>query len=197
MRGVLIGGGVALVLAAGILLLRPGAMPPPKEADVMASLGRAVLAPMGDVVVVSEPSDCRSEGVAKASLPAALFRSFLEANGTSAQALDLAEMAHAPPPAPEHANLSPAVMAGAVGKPVVAVSRAGMLEAQALVCIEVFAAVDRAFFVVLARGHERPWSVQRELLAWESERPVATSVSDDEPLFLPRPSELDRALREQ
>ncbi len=195
MRGALIAGGVALVLAAGIFLLRPGAMPPPKEADVMASLGRAVLAPMGDVVVVSEPSDCRSEGVAKASLPAALFRSFLEANAASAQALDLAEIAAAPPS--EYANLAPEVMAGAVGKPVVAVSRAGMLEAQALVCIEVFAAVDRAFFVVLARGHERPWSVQRELLAWESERPVATSVSDDEPLFLPRPSELDRALREQ
>lgn len=186
-------GGLAVAAATGILLLRPGALPAPLEADVMASLARQMLTPMGDVVAVSEPSDCRSGGIAKASLPAALFGRFVDANGALAQAFDLAGIGSVKLPPPEHASLPPALLAGAIGRPVVAISRVGMLEQEALVCVEVFAKHDRAFFVVLTRGHGRPWSVARELPIWEGEPPPRVPAGDDEPLFSPRPSQLDRA----
>ena len=190
--GLLVGGGALAALGVGIALLRPGPLPPPREADVLASLGRAVVAPMGDVVVVGEPSDCRSGGVAKAALPAALFRRFLDANGAGAERLELASLGLVPEPAPERLGVAPAVLAAREGKPVVAISRVGMEAARALVCVEVFGARDRAFYVLLARGHGRPWSVQRELLAWEDTPPVLPAAGGEEPLFLPRPSQLHR-----
>ena len=185
-------GGLALAAAAGILLLRPGALAPPSEAEVMTSLARRVLAGMGDVVAVSEPSDCRSGGIAKGALPAALCGQFVDANGAAAQAFDLAQIGYATRPPAEHASLPPALLAGAIGRPVVAISRVGMMERQALVCVEIFAKRDRAFFVVLTRGHGRPWSVARELPVWESEPSPGAPMGDDEPLFLPRASQLDR-----
>lgn len=159
----------------------------------MAGLARDVLAPMGDVLAVSEPSDCRSGGVAKASLPASLFGRFVAANGATAQPFQLAGTEPVPP---EYADLPPALLASAVDKPVVALSRAGMMEREALVCMELFATHDRGFFVQLTRGHQRPWSVARELPAWQEESPRSMPASDDEPLFAPRPSQIDRVARE-
>ena len=165
----------------------------------MAALLRDVVRPARGALVVSEPSDCHSRGEAKAALGAGLFRSFLDANGSKSQAFDLAALAEASRlPDGEHAGKPAALLRAATGRPVIALSRAGMELAEALVCVEVFGERDRAFFAVLRRSHESGWAIAREVLAWESESPGdAVAAAPDEPLFLPRPSAIDRALREQ
>ena len=183
-----------LLLVAGILLLRPSPLPAAREIDVMASLVTHFIAPMGDVPVTSAPSDCRTRGVTRAVVPAALFDEFVQANG-GLEPFDLAPFGRKLQLAdPEFTRAH-----GRSGAPVVSISRAGILEDDALVCVEVFGREDRAFFVLLRRDHEGAWAVARELTAWEAAEDPDTDadVSNDEPLFLPRPSALDRAIREQ
>ena len=182
---------VLLVLAGGILLLRPGPMPEPRETDVLASLVAEFVGPLGEVSVASAGSDCRTDGETRAALPAALFRAFLAANA-QAEPFDLtpfADRVHV---------LSPDVDVSSSG-PVVSLSRAGLLGNDALVCVEVFGREERAFFVVLQRNHDGVWSVTRELTAWEPPRGPETGPStvDEEPLFLPRPSQLEREAQER
>ena len=74
---------VLLVLVGGILLLRPGPLPAPREADVVSTLVAQFIAPLGDVPVASAASDCRTEGETRASLPAELFEAFLAANANA------------------------------------------------------------------------------------------------------------------
>ena len=133
---------------------------------------------------------CRTEGETRAALRAALFQAFLDANAQSG-AFDLTPFAQR-----VHV-LSPdeAVPSGTV----VSVSRAGMLGSDALVCVEVFGREERAFFVVLQRSHDGVWAVTRELAAWEAPEGPDTDLeaADEEPLFPPRPSQLERQARER
>lgn len=182
---------VLLVLAGGILLLRPGPMPEPQELDVLSSLVTQFVGPLGDVAVASAASDCRTDGETRAVLPAALFQAFLAANA-EAESFDLAPFRH------RVRVLPPGVDAGS-SRTVVSLSRAGLLGNDALVCVEVFGREERAFFVVLQRDHDGVWSVTRELTAWEppEDPDTGASAADDEPLFLPRPSQLEREARER
>ena len=192
-------GGLLALLAVGAWLW-PAALPAPREADVLAALLRGAKLPAAGAFVVSEPSDCRSGGETKAALPARLFGNFLGANGAGAQAFDLAPLAAAsqlPPKA--HAGKPAAALRAATARPVIAMSRAGLTDAEALVCITVFGKRQRAFFAVLTRSRGQPrWALARELSAWREEPELAAaSAAVDEPLFSPRPSALDRALRER
>lgn len=182
---------VLLLLAGGILLLRPSPMPEPREIDVLSSLLAQFVGPHGEVSVASAASDCRTDGETRAALPAALFQALLDANAQSG-AFDLTPFAQR-----VHV-LSPDGGAGPAGT-VVSVSRAGMLGNDALVCVEVFGREERAFFVVLRRNHDGVWGVTRELEAWEAAEGPDTGAStvEEEPLFLPRPSQLERDARER
>ena len=181
---------VLVVLIGGTLLLRPGPMPEPREVDVVSGLVTHFLAPLEDASVASAPSDCRTGGATRAALPAALFQAFLAANA-GADAFDLTPFASRLRLAEPDAS--------APSAPFVSVSRAGLHERDALVCVEVFGRRERGFFVVLRRGHAGPWTVSRELIAWEVPEDPATgaSAAEDEPLFLPRPSQLERESRER
>lgn len=182
---------VLLVLAGGILLLRPGPMPEPREIDVLSSLVTQFVGPLGDVSVASAASDCRTDGETRAVLPAALFQAFLAANAR-AEPFDLTPFAHRVQVLPAGADDGPSGT-------FVSVSRAGLLGNDALVCVEVFGREERAFFVVLRRDHDGVWGVTRELTAWETpEGPeTGSSAVEEEPLFLPRPSQLEREARER
>ena len=184
---------VLLVLVGGILLLRPGPLPAPREADVVSTLVAQFIAPLGDVPVASAASDCRTEGETRASLPAELFEAFLAANA-NAEAFDLTPFAGRLRVVPADA----AVARRDGARTLVSVSRAGLLERAALACVEVFGRRERGFFVVLERRPGEAWTVARELTAWEvPEEPAAGPSAPDEPLFLPRPSQLERELRER
>jgi hypothetical protein len=185
--------GVAIVLifAGGIYLMRPPPLEPPREADIMATLVTGFVSSMGDAVVISRPSDCRSGGVMKEAVPAALFDQFLAANSGDkgfdfSHFSDRVHFANDP-------DASPGSLRAEFGAPVVSISRAGYRNEDALVCVEVFAREERAFFVLLDRDHEG-WRATREMTAWRAPRPEALdeAEADEEPLFLPRPSQIDR-----
>ena len=185
------GAALVVIFATGIYLLRPPPLAPPREADIMASLVVGFVSPMGDVVVISRPSDCRSDGIMKEAVPAALFEQFLTANSGDkgfdfSQFSDRAHFVDDP-------HASPWRLRAEFGVPVVSISRAGYRNEDALVCVEVFAGEQRTFFVLLERDHEG-WHAAREMTAWRAPRPQAPDAAepDAEPLFAPRPSQIDR-----
>ena len=185
------GAALVLIFAAGIYLMRPPPLGPPLETDIMASLFAGFVAPMGDVVLISRPSDCRSDGVVKEAVPAALFERFLAANGGDegfdySHYSDRVRFVDDP-------NASPRRLRAEFSAPVISISRAGFRNKDALVCVEVFAGEERGFFVLLVRGHDG-WHTSREMTAWRAPRPEASDsgATEDEPLFLPRPSQVNR-----
>lgn len=189
------GAALVLLFAAGIYLMRPPPLGPARETDIMASLFAGFVSSMGDAVVISRPSDCRSDGVMKEAVPAALFERFLAANRDD-RGFDLSplsERVHFV----DDPNASPWSLRAEFGAPVISISRAGFRNKDALVCVEVFAGEERAFFVLLARDHEG-WHTSREITAWRAPRPEAldSEEAEDEPLFAPRPSQVNRGVSE-
>ncbi len=189
------GAALLLVFAAGIYLMRPPPLEPPSEADIMASLFAGFVLPMGDVVVISRPSDCRSEGVMKEAVPAALFEQFLAANRGD-EGFDLSRFSDRVRFV-DDPDASPWKLRAEFGAPVISISRAGYRSQDALVCVEVFASEERAFFVLLDRDYEG-WRTAREMTAWRAPRPEAldSGEAEAEPLFLPRPSRINRGVRD-
>ncbi len=189
------GAALLLVFAGGIHLMRPPPLEPPREADIMASLFSGFVFPLGDVVVLSRPSDCRSGGVMREAVPAALFERFLAANSGD-EGFDFSQY-------PDRVRLvddpdkSAWALRAEFGAPVISISRAGYRNEDALVCVEVFGNEERAFFVLLNRDYEG-WRTAREMTAWRAPRPEALDASEDheEPLFVPRPSRIDRSTRD-
>ena len=122
----------------------------------------------------------------KEAVPAALFERFLAANrddgGFDFSALsDRVHFVDDP-------NASPWTLRAEFGAPVISISRAGFRDKDALVCVEVFAGEERAFFVLLVRDHEG-WHTSREMTAWRAPEPEALDSGEaEEPLFVPRPS---------
>ena len=185
------GAAVVLIFAAGIYLMRPPPLGAPREADIMASLFAGFVLPMGDVVVLSRPSDCRSEGVMREAVPAALFEQFLAANGGD-EGFDFSPFSDRVRFV-DDPDASPWRVRAEFDAPVISISRAGFRNEDALVCVEVFASEERAFFVLLDRDHEG-WRAAREMTAWRAPRSEAldSAETDEEPLFAPRPSQIDR-----
>jgi len=188
------GAALLLVFAGGIYLMRPPPLEPPREADIMASLFSGFVVPMGDVVVLSRPSDCRSEGVMKEAVPAALFERFLAANRGDegfdfSQYSDRVRLVDDP-------DKSAWALRAEFGAPVISISRAGYRNEDALVCVEVFGNEERAFFVLLVRDHEG-WHTSREMTAWRAPKPETLDSGEaEEPLFVPRPSRINREAKE-
>lgn len=182
------GAALVLVFAAGIYLMRPPPLDPPREADIMASLFAGFVSPMGDVVVISRPSDCRSGGVMKEAVPAALFEQFLAANRHD-EGFDFSpysdRVRFVEDPAVSAQNLRAEFNA-----PVISISRAGYRSEDALVCVEVFASEERAFYVLLDRDYEG-WRTAGEMTAWRAPKSDArdAGATEEEPLFVPRPSQ--------
>ena len=159
----------------------------------MAALLAEFVSPLGDVAVISRPSDCRSEGVMKEAVPAALFERFLVANSGDtgfhlASSSDVLHFVDDP-------DASPSSLRAEFGVPVISISRAGYRLEDALVCVEIFAREERGFFVLLIRDHDG-WHTSREMTAWRAPRPEALDAgeSDPEPLFAPRPALIDRGI---
>lgn len=143
-------------LAALVLLVGCAAeSPPATEQDVLAALATDLLLPMGDVRVSGWPSDCRTDGVTDAPVAAGLFAAFLDANAEAAPA-SLVFGGAAARLRVDSSGLHPRRLSAEAAEPVVAVSRAGMVDDAALVCVEVFGVQERAYLVLLNRrpsGH--------------------------------------------
>ena len=133
------------------------------------ALGDDFLPALGDVVVVSRPSDCGTDGETSAPIAADLFAAFLAANTDSSPSLDLAALA--PKLRVDTSGLSPRALHFRQRRVVVALSRVGIVGSAALVCVELFATEERGFFLVLAHDGRGAWTLRTELEAWRRDAP--------------------------
>lgn len=155
---------VAAIGTAAPALFGCGA-PPPREADVVRALVNEYAPPLRDAVFVGVTSDCRSARGTDAPVDAALFAAFLAANRGAARQ-DLGP--HARRVRLDESGELPSLVAAREGRSVVALSRAGIVDDAALVCVEAFGA-DRhqlGHLVLLARVGAETWSLRAAYEVW-------------------------------
>ena len=145
---------------------------PPVERDVVRKLLTGFVLPMGNLSIVSRPSDCRTDGRSDLALPLGLFDAFLRANNEQSTVFDLSEFGDRVAVTSDH----PRRLYLRSRKPVVSVSRAGMTTNDALVCVEVYAQEERAFFVFLRR-EKTTWRLAGEVVSWEE--PEEEDLTED------------------
>jgi len=145
---------------------------PPVERDIVRKLLTGFVLPMGNLTIVSRPSDCRTDGQSDLALPLELFDAFLRANNEQSTVFDLSEFGDRVATTSDN----PRSLYLRSRKPVVSVSRAGMLTNDALVCVEVYAREERAFFVLLRR-EKTIWHLAGEVISWEE--PEEENLTED------------------
>ena len=138
----------------------------------MRKLLTGFVLPMGELSIMSRPSDCRTDGKSGLAIPLVLFDAFLNANDEQAVAFDLSEFGDRVISAGD----SPRSVYLQLRNPVVSISRVGMTKNDALVCVEVFAREERAFFVFLHR-EGATWDLVGEMVAWEE--PQEEDLTED------------------
>ena len=163
--------GIGIALACCSCAPDPG---PPREQDALAALAKDFIRPMGTVLVVSRPSDCRTDGETDAAIPADLFAALLTANHDAGGV-------HLPASVrTDDSGQSPRAISAQRREPVVALSRIGIAGNDALACVEVFGVEERAFFVLLRRDGGGRWSVRSELEAWSEGDPMPWERAPEE-----------------
>ena len=136
--------------------------PPPREQDVVDVLVDSVIARMGKVVVASRPSDCRGTKVA---VPPAAWAAYRAANAADAGGLDLDR--HVTRLVLDTSGAEAETIRARRGMPVVSLSRVGLAEDDALLCVEIFGAGDRGYYLLFRRDGGGEWALKSELAAWE------------------------------
>ena len=169
---VLLGGG------AFAIYVMPDDLPPATEAAAMPSVVREYIEPISGVAVMSYPSTCRTDGATTAAVPGDLFAAFREANGGAAQPLDLRPFSSRLDSEPS--GVDPVTLSIRRNQPVVAISRMGVAGERALVCIEVFGALERGFFVITERDPRGRWSAIGEYDAWQESDPTPWDTEPEE-----------------
>ena len=137
-------------------------LPPPREQDVVDVLVDSVVARMGKVVIASRPSDCRGTKVA---VPPAAWASYRAANADDAGGLDLDR--HAARLTLDTSGAEGETIRARRGMPVVSLSRVGLAGDDALLCVEIFGAGDRGYYLLFRRDGRGDWTFKSELAAWE------------------------------
>ena len=137
-------------------------LPPPREQDVVDALVDSVVLRMGEVVVTGRPSDCRGTKVA---VPPAAWAAYRAANADDASGLDLDR--HAARLLVDTSDADPETIRARRGMPVVSLSRVGLAENDALLCVEIYGAGDRGYYLLLRRDGRGDWALTSELAAWE------------------------------
>ena len=155
--------GVPQCLALAVLLAGcQRDLPPPLEQDVVDALVDSVLVRMGEVVVVSRPSDCRGTKVAA---PTDAWAAYRTANADNAGGLDFDR--HAGRLLLDDRDADAEAIRARRGMPVVSLSRVGLAGDDALLCVEIFGAGDRGYYLLLRRDGRGDWALKSELAAWE------------------------------
>ena len=137
-------------------------LPPPREQDVVDVLVDSVIDRMGRVVVASRPSDCRGTKVA---VPPAAWAAYRAANAADAGGLDFDR--HAQRLLLDTSDADAETIRARRGMPVVSLSRVGLAGHDALLCVEIFGAGDRGYYLLFRRDGRGNWALKSELAAWE------------------------------
>ena len=151
--------------SAALALLVAGCqpeLPPASEQDVVPALVESVVVPMGNVVVISRPSEC---GGTKVAVPPAAWAAFVAANEGNRAGIDLG--AHASRLRLDAGEGDAEAIRARRRMPVVSLSRIGIAGDEALLCVEVYGAGDRGFYLLFRRDGAGRWSLYSEFDAWE------------------------------
>ncbi len=169
---VLLGGG------AFALYVMPDDLPPATESAALPSIVREYIEPLRDITVVSHPSTCRTNQTTTASVPGDLFAAFLGANEPGVGSIDLGRFSKRLEL--DESATDPVTLSIRLNRPVVAVSRMGMAGDQGLVCVEVFGAEERGFFIITERDARGRWTAKAEYDAWEQGDPTPWDTAPEE-----------------
>lgn len=140
---------------------------PTVEKDIARSLLSTPLFEQGDMVVTNQSSQCQSSSDVKGNIPASLLEAFRSANQESLGKLELHRFQK------ERrivdASRSPDRWYLELKKPVMSISNPGIVNNQALVCLELYAQSSRGMFVVLEFAGADYWRLVRTELAWQEQ----------------------------
>ena len=154
-------------------------LPPGREQDVLQVLIND-LSRMGDIVFVSGPSHCGTQGQTDAPLSAALFNALLVANHEGAKS-DLAAIS--PTLQIDESGKPPRLLRARLNKTVMAISKAGIVGNAAVVCLEIYGSIEeQGFFLVFSRDGTGQWAIDSELPVWQEEiSPFSEELPDGTP----------------
>ena len=154
--------GVLVVMIALAFAFTEDEVAPFDEKVLVHTLMQHLKTRVGDLPVLSRISDCRTDGMTHAAVPSDLFGVFLKANNLHAKPLSFVDIGLDTIPL----GTDPWVGRRDRSSPILSVSRAGVIDDQSLICLEVYAAEVRAFFFLLEKK-SRDWKVVSEYVAWE------------------------------
>lgn len=139
---------------------------PTAEKDIAKSLLSSPLFQRGDFAITNRPSRCGVASEVKGSIPANLLAAFQEANRGDAGTLELHRFQR------ERqivgASKTPLTWFRELGRPVMAVSNVGVVDNEALVCLELHATASQGMLVVLRHAGADYWRIVTREIAWES-----------------------------
>ena len=118
------------------------------------------------LLLTSELSYCRIDGPTEIVMADGLHTAFKQANESGNTPLDLNNFRT------RHERLDHSKSARQWfyerGKPVISISRFGIVENDAVVCVHMHTDIERAIFVYLKRKAGDEWEITSQELAWES-----------------------------
>ena len=147
-------------------------LPPPSEEDVLRSFIESPWLPDSRFTLLGVLSDCETKGANKTGVSADLYHAFLLANGKGGSALDLAALTSRSNIVVGAAGGGPEVVRARTGRPVITLSRVGIWNDRAVVCVRLYAQEPAAYLITLARTGPRDWALQNQFVAWEPEPPL-------------------------
>ena len=161
---------IALLICAfiGWLVWAMVEFSPTVEKDIAKSLLATPLFQRGDFAITNQPSACRSSGEVKGSVSAALFEAYTIANATETGDLELHRFRKERQVL--DATRTPSQWYRELRRPVMSVSNVGVVDTQALVCLELFGASARGMFVTLEHAGADYWRMISNESAWVEER---------------------------
>ena len=140
--------------------------PPLTEEQAVQQLLDSRLMAKDDLFLTSELSQCRIDGPTEIVMADGLFTSFKQANDLANTPLDLTHFRT------RHERLDHSKTARQwyyeKGSAVISISRFGIVENDAVVCLHIHTDIERAIFVYFTRKSGEEWILGEQELVWES-----------------------------
>ena len=156
------------------------AFPKPSEHDVLKSFFASPWLPESEFTLTSVVSDCGTGRENTSGLPLRLHQAFLHSNTPGRTPIELGQLGLRRDINIADKNLTPSRVRIATGMPVITVSRVGIWEDQAVLCVRIYAENPVAYFVSLDRIDATRWKLANQFVVWEpDEELLPEEFADD------------------
>ena len=115
-------------------------------------------------------------------LPLLLHEAYLLANATDSTPIDLRQFTFRESIDIESRDLEPSRVRISTRSPVITVARVGILQDQAVVCVQIYAKNPVAYFVTLDRVDATRWRLANQFVAWKPDEELTPEEFADDPL---------------